>query len=164
MNSSSTSRSEVRRLDLAVWTHFSRQRRLTCHGWRTNVGTSGAWQAKFFKSSLSPPIRVGFEMAAEAVNNLGSDTCFREALGGSDDRPQRSEAYLAEAQKLSHTGSFGWHATRAEIYWPRETFRISEYETNNQGHGSPDTRTNSPRRQIGCRATDRTHFAGKNRV
>src|SRR5713226_5354464 len=43
---------------------------------------------------------------------------------------QQSEAYLAEAQKLSHTGSFGWHVSSGEIYWSDETYRIFEY-----GHG-----------------------------
>jgi PAS domain S-box-containing protein len=41
---------------------------------------------------------------------------------------QRSEAYLAEAQKLSHTGSFGWDISTGEIYWSEETFRIFECE------------------------------------
>src|SRR5260370_109750 len=41
---------------------------------------------------------------------------------------RRSEAYLAEAQKLSHTGSFGWDVSSGEIYLSRETFRIFEYE------------------------------------
>ena len=41
---------------------------------------------------------------------------------------RRSEAYLAEAQKLSHTGSFGWGVSSGEIYWSQETFRIFEYE------------------------------------
>jgi PAS domain S-box-containing protein len=40
---------------------------------------------------------------------------------------RRSEAYLAEAQKLSHTGSFGWDVSTGEIYWSRETFRIFDY-------------------------------------
>lgn len=39
---------------------------------------------------------------------------------------QHREAYLAEAQKLSHTGSFGWHASSAEVFWSEETFRIFE--------------------------------------
>jgi PAS domain S-box-containing protein len=38
----------------------------------------------------------------------------------------RSEAYLAEAQKLSHTGSFGWKVSSGEIFWSDETFRIFE--------------------------------------
>jgi PAS domain S-box-containing protein len=41
---------------------------------------------------------------------------------------QIREAYLAAAQKLSHTGSFGWDLSSGEIYWSRETFRIFEYE------------------------------------
>ena len=38
-----------------------------------------------------------------------------------------SEAYLAEAQKLSKTGSFGWNVSSGAIYWSEETFRIFEY-------------------------------------
>jgi len=41
---------------------------------------------------------------------------------------RRSEAYLAEAQKLSHTGSFGWDVSSGEIFWSQETFRIFGYE------------------------------------
>jgi PAS domain S-box-containing protein len=37
---------------------------------------------------------------------------------------QRREAYLAEAQRLSHTGSFGWSVSSGEIFWSDETFRI----------------------------------------
>ena len=39
---------------------------------------------------------------------------------------RRSEAYLAEAQRLSHTGSFGWKVSSGEIFWSDETFRIFE--------------------------------------
>jgi NO-binding membrane sensor protein with MHYT domain/signal transduction histidine kinase len=41
---------------------------------------------------------------------------------------QRSEAYLAEAQGLSHTGSFGWSVSTGEIIWSEETFRIFQYD------------------------------------
>ena len=37
---------------------------------------------------------------------------------------QASETYLAEAQRLSHTGSFGWNMSNGKIYWSAETFRI----------------------------------------
>src|SRR6267154_1522109 len=40
----------------------------------------------------------------------------------------RSEAYLAEAQRLSHTGSFGWKPDTGEIVWSDETYRIFEYD------------------------------------
>ena len=41
---------------------------------------------------------------------------------------QKSEAYLAEAQRLSHTGSFGWNPDTGEIAWSNETYRIFEYD------------------------------------
>jgi signal transduction histidine kinase len=41
---------------------------------------------------------------------------------------QRSEAYLAEGQRLSHTGSFGWRVSTGEIIWSEETFRIFQYD------------------------------------
>jgi NO-binding membrane sensor protein with MHYT domain/signal transduction histidine kinase len=40
---------------------------------------------------------------------------------------RRSEAYLAEAQRLSQTGSFGWTPSSGRIDWSAETFRIFEY-------------------------------------
>src|SRR4051794_10423925 len=40
----------------------------------------------------------------------------------------RHEAYLAEAQRLSHTGSFGWKPDTGEIIWSDETYRIFEYD------------------------------------
>ena len=41
-----------------------------------------------------------------------------------EDALRRSEMYLAEAQGLSHTGSFGWDILSGEIYWSDETYRI----------------------------------------
>ena len=41
---------------------------------------------------------------------------------------RRSEAYLAEAQKLSHTGSFGWNVSTDVHFWSDETFRIFEFD------------------------------------
>src|SRR5262249_43205027 len=41
---------------------------------------------------------------------------------------RRSEAYLAEAQKLSHTGSFGWNVSADVHFWSDETFRIFEFD------------------------------------
>jgi PAS domain S-box-containing protein len=40
----------------------------------------------------------------------------------------RSEAYLEEAQRLSHTGSFGWKISTGEIIWSNESFRIFGYD------------------------------------
>src|ERR1700730_14750143 len=41
---------------------------------------------------------------------------------------RRSEGYLADAQRLSHTGSFGWSISSGELFWSEETFQIFQYE------------------------------------
>ncbi|HEV8038102.1 MAG TPA: sigma 54-interacting transcriptional regulator [Bryobacteraceae bacterium] len=51
-----------------------------------------------------------------------------------DEKLRRSEAYLAEAQSLSHTGSFGWDVASGQVYWSPETFRIFGYDP--AAHGS----------------------------
>ena len=73
---------------------------------------------------------------------------------------RRSEAYLAEAQRLSHTGSFGWNVQSGEHYWSEETYRIFALRSHHQAereavfstgpsrrrsHGERDRRTRSRR-------------------
>jgi PAS domain S-box-containing protein len=73
-----------------------------------------------FKTRLSrivPSVRRALREAEERIELRRAEEALR-----------RSEAYLAEAQRLSHTGSFGWDVLSGEIYWSRETFRIFEYE------------------------------------
>ncbi len=41
---------------------------------------------------------------------------------------RRSEAFLAEAQHLSHTGSFSWRVATDEIKWSEQLYRIYELE------------------------------------
>src|SRR6266478_2986433 len=45
-----------------------------------------------------------------------------------EERLRQSEAYLSEAQRLSHTGSFGWSVATGEIIWSEETFRIFQFD------------------------------------
>jgi PAS domain S-box-containing protein len=69
-----------------------------------------------FKTRLSrivPSVRRALREAEERIE-----------LSRSEEALRRSEAYLTEAQKLSHTGSFGWDVRSGEIYWSRESFRI----------------------------------------
>jgi PAS domain S-box-containing protein len=51
-----------------------------------------------------------------------------QTLEVQEEKLQQSEAYLAEAQRLSHTGSFGWKPSTGEIVWSEETFRIFQYD------------------------------------
>jgi C4-dicarboxylate-specific signal transduction histidine kinase len=41
---------------------------------------------------------------------------------------QRSEAFLAEGQRLSATGSFSWRVATDEITWSEQTYRIFEFD------------------------------------
>ena len=45
-----------------------------------------------------------------------------------EDAQRRSEAYLAEAQRLSRTGSFAWKLGSGEIVWSKETYRIMDVD------------------------------------
>jgi PAS domain S-box-containing protein len=53
----------------------------------------------------------------------------------SEEELRRSEAFLAEGQRLSITGSFSWKVTTDEITWSEQLYRIYEFEV-----GVPITR------------------------
>ena len=92
---------------------------------------------------------LGEEVAIEALKLGATDYVFKtrlsrilpsvqRALREAEERTERkraeealrrNEAYLAEAQRLSHTGSFGWDIAREDIYWSEETFRIFEVDS-----------------------------------
>ena len=45
-----------------------------------------------------------------------------------EEQLQRSEAFLAQGQRISHTGSFGWSVASGEFYWSEESYNILEYD------------------------------------
>jgi PAS domain S-box-containing protein len=51
-----------------------------------------------------------------------------QALDEQEEKLQQSEAYLSEAQRLSHTGSFGWRVSTDDIIWSEESFRIFQFD------------------------------------
>ena len=68
-------------------------------------------------SRLVPCVQRALREARERAERKKAEEAFR-----------RSEMYLAEAQRLSHTGSFGWNPASGKIYWSDETYRIFECE------------------------------------
>lgn len=58
----------------------------------------------------------------ETNNNITDRKRAEDALR------RTQETCLAEAQQLSHTGSFGWHVASGEIFWSEESFRIFGYD------------------------------------
>jgi len=77
----------------------------------------------YYRESRSPEAQ-DLELIKSATHLVGvaiERDRAEQALG-------RSEAYLAEAQRLSQTGSFGWRPDIGEIVWSDETYRIFEYD------------------------------------
>ena len=50
------------------------------------------------------------------------------SLKNTQDGLRRSEASLAEAQQISHTGSWRWNVTTGELHWSAEYFRIFGFD------------------------------------
>ncbi|HSO75272.1 MAG TPA: AAA family ATPase, partial [Blastocatellia bacterium] len=63
-------------------------------------------------------------LASQAAVSLENSLLYQDLA--------QSEAYLAEGQSLSHTGSFGWVVATGKIFWSDETHRIFQ--------DGPDTR------------------------
>jgi NO-binding membrane sensor protein with MHYT domain/signal transduction histidine kinase len=51
-----------------------------------------------------------------------------QTLEVQEEKLQQSEAYLSEAQRLSHTGSFGCKVSTGDVIWSEESFRIFQYD------------------------------------
>ncbi len=66
---------------------------------------------------------------AERTNELAQ---AYEELKRAQAELQRRWQYLAEAQRLSHSGTFGWKVSSGELVWSDETYRILGFarETN----------------------------------
>src|SRR6202158_1809429 len=68
-------------------------------------------------SRLVPSVQRALREATQKVERKRAEEALRQ-----------SETYLAEAQRLSHTGSFGWKPSTGAIIWSEETFRIFQYD------------------------------------
>jgi PAS domain S-box-containing protein len=70
-------------------------------------------------------------LAAVAIERERTESALRQSEESSRRMAgelRRSEAYLAEAQRLSRTGSFGWNVATGELIWSAETFCILGYD------------------------------------
>jgi PAS domain S-box-containing protein len=68
-------------------------------------------------SRLVPSVQRALREATQKAERKRTEEALRQ-----------SEAYLAEAQRLSHTGSLGWRPSTGELIWSEETFRIFQYD------------------------------------
>ncbi len=84
---------------------------------------------------LSYMLQHGYSDGSESIGRclvsltaIGITTILVIERQRSEDARRRSETYLAEAQRLSRTGSFSWKIATEEQYWSEEIFRIYEYD------------------------------------
>lgn len=96
-----------------------------------NIGRTHSWEiCKIRKDGSTLWVREN----AKAVRRLDGQLIVLVACEDITERKQtenalrQSEMYLAEAQRVSHTGSFGQRAGSGEIIWSEETFRIFGYD------------------------------------
>ncbi|HJY90089.1 MAG TPA: PAS domain S-box protein, partial [Candidatus Acidoferrum sp.] len=81
--------------------------------------------------SNSVSLVPGTEMVPRFIMALSEDITQRKRA---EDALQRSEGYLAEAQKLTRTGSWAAHVHQMEnlywtnVYWSEELFRIFDFD------------------------------------
>ena len=77
---------------------------------------------------LSTNGRMFFDDAGEPLRMVGftSDVTRRKNV---EEELRRSEAFLAQAQQVSRTGSFSWRVSTDEIKWSDELYRIYQLES-----------------------------------
>ena len=94
------------------------------------------WMEKT-KKKYSPQFRpLGIKETKEEAIGIGGTTMAVTEQERLTRELQRSEAYLAEAQRLSHTGNFVYSpGSRKTLYWSEELFRIFGLDSR---HGIPD--------------------------
>jgi predicted ATPase/signal transduction histidine kinase len=82
--------------------------------------------ALYLENNLAPRVFTSAKLAV--LKLLASQAAISLENVQLYDELRRSEAYLSEAQRLSHTGTFGWKPSSGEIYWTEEAYRIFEYD------------------------------------
>src|ERR1700751_1013721 len=78
---------------------------------------------RFDASVVARGISLGFDHGA--VYLIYRDITERKKA---ERELRRSEGYLAEAQKLTHAGSWAWNVRTGVLFWSREIFNIYDYE------------------------------------
>ncbi len=78
---------------------------------------------RYFESRLVP--ELGADGSAKSVLAVTRDITDRKRA---EETLRRSEAYLAEAQKLTQSGSWAWNVRTGDAFWSQEMFRILGYD------------------------------------
>jgi PAS domain S-box-containing protein len=133
----------------ALWITFHFRDEKTGTGWEKLAGAvvmgaaipvmhyTGMAAASFTPSGMPPDLSHAVSISTLGTGGIAAVTFMVLGLAlltswvdrrFTTQKLQQSEAYLSEAQRLSHTGSFGWRVSTGEITWSDETFRIFQYD------------------------------------
>jgi len=85
----------------------------------------------YFLGQVASQIAIAVENTSAYHEITRARTELEKALGEIKQRTEalrRSEGYLAEAQKLTHTGSWAWNVRTGVLFWSQEIFRIYNYQ------------------------------------
>ncbi|NEV01037.1 PAS domain S-box protein [Bradyrhizobium uaiense] len=98
-------------------------------------GRAGRWEGQLIQTTRDGAkvfveskwiLRRDFK--GNSIGALESNTDITARKRAEEALRESQAAYLSEAQRLSHTGSFGWDSTTGELTWSEETFRLFEYD------------------------------------
>src|SRR6202040_2681286 len=84
----------------------------------------------YFLGQVASQIAIAVENASAYHEAAQARAELEEAIGEIKQRTEalrRSESYLAEAQKLTHTGSWAWNVRTDVLFWSEEIYRIYDY-------------------------------------
>ncbi|MDH2385507.1 PAS domain S-box protein [Bradyrhizobium sp. CER78] len=98
-------------------------------------GRAGRWEGQLIQTTKDGAkvfveskwiLRRDFN--GNSIGALESNTDITARRHAEEALRESQAAYLSEAQRLSHTGSFGWHYQSGELNWSEESFRIFGYD------------------------------------
>jgi predicted ATPase/signal transduction histidine kinase/GAF domain-containing protein len=124
--------------------------------------------ALYLENNLSPGVftsdRVALLqlLASQAAISLANAALYADL--------QRSETFLVQGQRISHTGTFGWSVASGEFYWSEENYNIFEFDRSVQASAElafqrmhPDDR-DSVRRAFDEAVREKTDFDNEHRM
>jgi predicted ATPase/signal transduction histidine kinase len=94
----------------------------------------------YLENSLAPrvftPTRLAMleMLASQAAISLENASLYADlqeeniVRKRAEEELRRSEGFLAQGERIAHTGSWGWHVATGLVYWSKEHFRIFDYD------------------------------------
>jgi PAS domain S-box-containing protein len=99
------------------------------------LSRTGRWEGELVHTTrtgerVTVESRWSLQRDAEGkpIGTLESNTDITERKRAETALRRMRETFLAEAQNLSHTGSFGWNVSSGEIFWSDQCYKILGYD------------------------------------